>query len=195
MCAVATAELELQVHATSGQPVEGRVGIALPSGAVVTGYALDVGGRMIDGSLVEAARAQAAYEQNVRRQVDVRVVIDWSNDAADIDLWVDEPSGERVIYSNPRSHIGGHLSNDMTASLRPEDYFIRRAAPGAYVAKANVFAPDRLDPNGPARVTAHLYRDWGRPMQREQLIDFDVSRGKDGQLTMGTLKVDEPGEK
>lgn len=123
---------------------------------------------------------------------DVRVVIDWSNDATDIDLWVDEPSGERVIYSNPRSHVGGHLSNDMTQGYGPEEYFIRQAAPGAYVARANVFAPDRLDPNGAARVTAHLYRDWGRPNQREQVIDFDVSRGKDGQLMIGSLKVDVP---
>lgn len=126
---------------------------------------------------------------------DLRVVIDWSNDATDIDLWVDEPSGQRVIYSNPRSNIGGHLSNDMTSGYGPEEYFLRRAAPGAYVARAHVFSPDRLDPNGAARVTAHLYRDWGRPTQREQVIDFDVSRGKDGELMIGTLKVDRPGEK
>lgn len=68
--AVVTAELELEVHGVTDERVEGRVGIALPAGAVVTGYALDVDGRMIDGSLVEAAKAQAAYEQNVRQQVD-----------------------------------------------------------------------------------------------------------------------------
>lgn len=128
-------------------------------------------------------------------QSDVRVVIDWSNDATDIDLWVDEPTGERVIYSNQRSHLGGHLSNDMTQGFGPEEYFIRRAARGAYVARANVFAPDRLDPNGAARVTAHLYRDWGRSNQREQIIDFDVSRGKDGELMIGTLTVERSGEK
>jgi hypothetical protein len=61
---------------------------------------------------------------------DVRIVIDWSNDAADIDLWVDEPNGERAIFNNPRTRIGGHLSNDMTQGFGPEEYLLRRAAPG-----------------------------------------------------------------
>jgi hypothetical protein len=123
---------------------------------------------------------------------DVRVVIDWSNDDADIDLWVDEPNGERAIYSNNRTLIGGHLSNDMTDGYGPEEYFLRRAAPGRYVVRANVFAPDQLDPNGPSRVTAHLFRDWGRPGQREESIDVELKRGQSGEVRIGTLSVAEP---
>jgi uncharacterized protein YfaP (DUF2135 family) len=82
---------------------------------------------------------------------DVRVVLDWSNDATDIDLWVDEPNGERAIYSNQHTLIGGHLSDDMTSGYGPEEYFLRRAAGGRYIVRANVFAPDRLDPNGMSR--------------------------------------------
>ena len=48
---------------------------------------------------------------------DVRVVVDWNSDASDLDLWVDEPTGERSIYNNPLTAIGGHLSNDMTQGL------------------------------------------------------------------------------
>jgi tetratricopeptide (TPR) repeat protein len=121
---------------------------------------------------------------------DVRVVLDWSSDAADIDLWVDEPNGERAIYNHPRTLIGGHLSNDMTSGFGPEEYFLRRAAPGRYVVRANVFAPDRLDPNGMSRVTAHLYRDWGRSNEREESIDLDLQRGQNGEVRIGTLKVE-----
>ncbi len=120
---------------------------------------------------------------------DVRVVLDWSNDAADIDLWVDEPNGERAIYSYPRTLIGGHLSNDMTSGYGPEAYFLRRAARGRYTVRAKVYSPDRLDPNGTSRVTAHLFRDWGRPGQRVESIDLDLKRGQEGEVKIGTLKV------
>lgn len=145
---------------------------------------------------LKALGANPAIDARLIRNLasDVRVVIDWSNDATDIDLWVDQPNGERAIYNHPRTLIGGHLSNDMTQGFGPEEYFIRRAAQGAYVARAHVFAPDRLDPNGAARVTAHLYRDWGRPTERVEVIDFDVSRGKNGEIRIGTLTVDRPGE-
>jgi hypothetical protein len=121
---------------------------------------------------------------------DVRVVLDWSNDDADIDLWVDEPNGERAIYDNPRTAIGGHLSNDMTDGFGPEEYFLRKAAKGRYTVRAKVFSPDRLDPNGTSRVTARLIRDWGRPTQREESIDLDLQRGQDGEVKIGTLKVE-----
>jgi hypothetical protein len=122
---------------------------------------------------------------------DVRVVLDWSNDASDIDLWLDEPNGERAIYNHPRTLIGGHLSDDMTSGFGPEEYFLRRAAPGRFTVRANVFSPDRLDPNGMSRVTAHLFRDWGRPSQREESIDLDLKRGQNGEVRIGTLKVGE----
>jgi len=133
----------------------------------------------------------AEIDQRLVRNLDsdVRVVLDWSNDAADIDLWVDEPNGERAIYNHPRTLIGGHLSNDMTAGYGPEEYFLHRAADGRYVVRANVYSPDRLDPNGPSRVTAHLYRDWGRPTQREESIDLDLTKDIRGEVRIGTLTV------
>src|SRR5579863_9357317 len=59
--------------------------------------------------------------------VDLRVVLDWYVDATDMDLWVDEPSGERAIYNNPRTRIGGRLSHDMTQGFGPEEYLLHRA--------------------------------------------------------------------
>lgn len=105
---------------------------------------------------------------------DIRVIAEWNTDATDLDLWVDEPNGERAIYNHPRTLIGGHLSNDMTNGYGPEEYFIRRAPNGTYTIRANVFAGDRIDPNGPSVVTAHVIRNFGRPNQSDESVDIEV---------------------
>ncbi len=106
--------------------------------------------------------------------VDLRVVIEWQSEATDVDLWVDEPTGERAIYHNPRTAIGGRLSNDMTQGFGPEEYLLRRAPDGTYQVRANVFASDRLNPNGGQRVTARIIRDWGRATEREEVVDLEL---------------------
>lgn len=121
--------------------------------------------------------------------VDLRVVIDWTTDATDLDLWVDEPDHERAIYNNPRTAIGGHLSRDMTQGYGPEEYFLHRAPAGTYTVQANVYAADRLDPNGPSLVTAHLIRDFGRPTQREQSVDIELTRDSKGSKMIGRIVV------
>ncbi|MES2445363.1 MAG: VIT domain-containing protein [Pseudomonadota bacterium] len=127
--------------------------------------------------------------------MDVRVVVDWTTDATDLDLWVDEPGGERAIYNHPRTRIGGHLSNDMTAGYGPEQYFVRRAPDGGvFVVQANVFASDRIDPNGPSLLTAHLIRDFGRPTQREEAVDIELTRAGNGGRMIGRIVI-EPGKK
>jgi uncharacterized protein YfaP (DUF2135 family) len=50
--------------------LEGRFTLAMPNGSVVTGYALDIGDRMIDGVLVDQIEARRAYETRVRQRVD-----------------------------------------------------------------------------------------------------------------------------
>ena len=50
--------------------LEGQFAFDLPPGSAVTGYALDVGGRMIDGVLVGQRRARVTYEASVRRGID-----------------------------------------------------------------------------------------------------------------------------
>jgi hypothetical protein len=116
--------------------------------------------------------------------VDLRVVIEWTTEATDLDLWVDEPSGERAIYHNPRTAIGGRLSNDMTNGFGPEEYLLHRAMRGEYVVRADVFAADSLNPNGAQRVTARIIRDFGRPTQREEVVDIELlpDEGSDERL-------------
>ncbi|MEA3011852.1 MAG: hypothetical protein QOD42_397 [Sphingomonadales bacterium] len=137
-------------------------------------------------SLIEANRLIPRYRALGGRDIgldgrlialldfDLRVTIEWQTEASDVDLWVDEPGGERAIYSNPRTAIGGRLSNDMTQGYGPEEYLLRRAPAGTYEIRANVFAADRLSPNGAQRVTARIIRDFGRATEREEVVDIEL---------------------
>ena len=68
--AVAETTIEASFANASNEQLEGDFRLALPPGAVVTGYALDTNGRMIDGVLVDRPRAKAVYEARIRRGVD-----------------------------------------------------------------------------------------------------------------------------
>jgi uncharacterized protein YfaP (DUF2135 family) len=120
---------------------------------------------------------------------DIRVVIDWNTQATDMDLWVDEPSTERVIFSNNRSRSGGFLSRDMTRGYGPENYFIRRAPNGRFVIRVNTYATDRLNPNGATTVTARLIRNYGRPGEIEELVDLEVLPGSTGERLIGKMDI------
>lgn len=105
---------------------------------------------------------------------DVRILISWSMDDADVDLWMTEPGGEKVYYAHKQSAAGGLISNDMTDGYGPEEYVIRRAQAGAYRVQIDGFDADRLNPNGAGRVMIRLQRNFARPSQQQQLVDLDI---------------------
>ena len=121
--------------------------------------------------------------------VDLRVVIEWNTAATDMDLWVDEPNGERAFYSNPRTAIGGRLSNDMTEGFGPEEYLLRRSATGEYQISVHVYETDAINPNGSTVVTARLFRDFGRPNQSEQTMEIELKPGEEGERLIGKFTV------
>lgn len=121
--------------------------------------------------------------------VDVRVTLEWNTDHTDMDLWVDEPSGERAIYSNPKTLQGGRLSNDMTQGYGPEEYLLRTAPAGDYKVLANIFAADVLSHNGETSVTVHLYRDWGRPTEKVETFVTALKKGQsEGAVPVGSFQ-------
>jgi Vault protein inter-alpha-trypsin domain/Uncharacterized protein conserved in bacteria (DUF2135) len=121
--------------------------------------------------------------------VDIRIVLDWYVDATDMDLWVDEPSGERAIYNNPRTRIGGRLSHDMTQGFGPEEYLLRHAPAGSYTVRVNIYRTDQLNPNGPITVRAHLFRGYGRSDESSQVLEIELKPGEDGTRLVGDIKV------
>ena len=123
--------------------------------------------------------------------VDLRVTIEWNTEETDLDLWVDEPNGERAKFDNPATAIGGRLSNDMTEGYGPEEYLLRRAPDGTFTVTADVYSADELNPNGPSRITAHLIHDFGRPQEREEVVDIELLPGvkQEDERLIGRIRV------
>ena len=60
-----------------GRPLAGDLYLPLPEHATVSGYALDVAGRMVDGVVVEKHEARRIFEKEVRKGVDPGLV-EWT---------------------------------------------------------------------------------------------------------------------
>lgn len=58
----------------TGRVLEGELVFPLPEGASVSGYALDLGGQLVDAVVVEREAARVAFESEVRRGVDPGLV-------------------------------------------------------------------------------------------------------------------------
>lgn len=120
--------------------------------------------------------------------VDIRVVVQWNTAATDIDLWIDEPNGERAIFHNPLTAAGGRLSNDMTSGYGPEQYMLRRSRRGNYNIRLDVYAGDPLNPNGATWVTVRIYKDFGRRNQREEVIEIELESEQEGEILVGKIR-------
>lgn len=119
--------------------------------------------------------------------VDIRITLEWNTDKTDMDLWVDEPSGERAIYSNPKTSLGGRLSNDMTRGYGPEEYLLHYAPAGTYAVLANVYAADVINRNGATSITVHLYRDWGRATEKVETFVIELKKDDKGAVKVGSF--------
>ncbi|MEY2925890.1 MAG: hypothetical protein RL367_367, partial [Pseudomonadota bacterium] len=67
---IAETSITVRFENPSSATLEGEFNLDMPTGSVVTGYALDINGVMIDGVLVPPHQAQIAFEQRVERRVD-----------------------------------------------------------------------------------------------------------------------------
>jgi hypothetical protein len=139
----------------------------------------------------DAGVRRIPLDQRLRKllDVDLRVVIEWNTGATDMDLWVDEPNGERSIYNNALTAIGGRLSNDMTDGFGPEEYLLRHAARGEYRISVNVYDTDVINPNGSTVVTARLFRNFGRADQSEQTMEIELVPEEKGEKLIGRFTV------
>ncbi|MCM8556282.1 VIT domain-containing protein [Sphingomicrobium sediminis] len=120
---------------------------------------------------------------------DIRVVIEWTADAVDLDLHVIEPNGEDVHYANDRSAIGGRYTEDMLDGFGPEEYWLRRAPGGRFEIQSNLFASDSIDPNGPSRLRARLIRDFGRGNEAEEVVDILMVEDEGRMRTLGYIRL------
>ncbi len=119
--------------------------------------------------------------------LDVRISLSWDTDLTDIDLWVEEPSGERADYSHNLTTIGGLVSHDFTQGYGPEEYVLRRAMPGTYVVKANFFGSSAQSLTGAVTLQLELFTNYGRANEKRQAITIRLTESKET-FTVGKLK-------
>ncbi|MBN2824385.1 MAG: DUF2135 domain-containing protein [Campylobacterales bacterium] len=102
--------------------------------------------------------------------VDLRIVINWSSDNSDMDLWVTDPYGEKTYYSNKLSYIGAKISNDITGGYGPEEFMIKDAVKGKYKIEVNYYGSSEQHPTIPVTIRAEVYTHYGKKAQKESDI-------------------------
>ncbi|MET0551696.1 MAG: DUF2135 domain-containing protein [Vicinamibacteria bacterium] len=74
---------------------------------------------------------------------DIKVYLTWDTDRSDVDLWVQNPRGEKVFYSHKRGAAGDALFDDVTNGYGPESYSARQAEAGQYRISVNYYGTSR----------------------------------------------------
>ena len=110
--------------------------------------------------------------------VDLRIVINWSSDNTDIDLWVIDPYNEKTYYSNNESRIGGKISNDMTRGYGPEEFMIKDAVPGVYKIQAEYYGNTQQKAAIPVTIRAEVYSNYSKASEVQKNLVLRLSNKK-----------------
>ncbi|MFQ5653933.1 MAG: DUF2135 domain-containing protein, partial [Planctomycetota bacterium] len=102
--------------------------------------------------------------------VDLRIVCTWDADACDVDLWVTEPGGEKAYYEHQDTRIGGHMSPDFTRGYGPEEYLLRRAAPGVYKIQCHYYGDRQQTLHGSTTIQVLIIKNLGRPDEERTAV-------------------------
>lgn len=89
---IAETEVDQTFSNPAGQPIEGWYWFTVPSDAIVTGFALETNGQLVEGEVIERREAAARYQAAVRR----------SSDPALLE-WVDGRSYRARVFPIPAS--------------------------------------------------------------------------------------------
>ena len=125
--------------------------------------------------------------------VDIRILIDWTADDADLDIHVIERVGaddeETAYYSNPATQRGGRVSNDMTEGYGPEEYLIRHAPNGLYRVESDYFRQDAYSADGALKLRARLWRNYGHKTETYQTVIIEMLEEKEDAFILGEIQV------
>ena len=117
-------------------------------------------------------------------QMDLKVILTWDTDGTDVDLWVTDPSSERVYYGHRQSKLGGTLDVDITTGYGPETFTLPRAVPGEYLVQAQYYGGARPTM---ARVVVVLYE--GTAREKRYVFPALLNKGGAG-TTIGRFNVE-----
>ena len=132
-----------------------------------------------------------AFYRNL--DVDIRVIVDWTSDDADMDIHVIERVGaddeEEAFYSNDATIMGGRISNDMTEGYGPEEYLIRRAPDGLYRVTSDYYAQDAYSEDGALKLRARIWRNYGRPTEIQDTVIIEMLEEKEDDYILGEIQI------
>lgn len=97
--------------------LEGELVFPLPDGALLSGFALDVNGRLVDGVIVEAQQARIAFETEVRKGIDPGLVEWVRGNNFRTRVWPIPANGRRTIRVEYLSTLIDRPSADATDAL------------------------------------------------------------------------------
>ena len=120
--------------------------------------------------------------------VGLRAILTWDADNCDIDLWVDDPNGERAMYSHPLTHQGGRMSKDFTGGYGPEEFLVRKPKPGKYTVRINYYGDSRQTALGPVTAQVRLVTGFGTSKEKEELITVRLVDRKES-LEIGSIEI------
>lgn len=121
-------------------------------------------------------------------QLDLRVVLAWDADNADMDLWVTDPDMELCNYGNTLTAQGGRMSRDFTRGYGPEEFSLRHARPGKYRIEANYYGNRQQILAGATTLQVKLFTGFGTARQKEQVITLRL-KDKGETVFVGEFEV------
>ncbi|WP_067062102.1 VIT domain-containing protein [Roseateles chitosanitabidus] len=147
-------------------------------------------------AIAERSRAKgkpldlSAIDERLRRPLPLalRVVLSWDADNTDIDLWVDDPDGERAFFLNPNTRQGGRMSRDFTGGYGPEQFELRFAKPGTYTVRANFFGHRQQVIAPSTTLMLRLSTGFATPRQQDKDIVLRLS-GTGSEVVVGTITI------
>ncbi|MCC8153025.1 MAG: DUF2135 domain-containing protein [Tannerellaceae bacterium] len=120
--------------------------------------------------------------------VDIRIVVGWSTDNTDIDLWVTDPLGETCKYSNRSTRIRGTMSRDFTQGFGPEEFMLKQAIKGTYTIHADYFGSHEQTLKEPVMIYMDIYTRYSQTEEKKESLIFRLSKEKEF-LTLGTIEI------
>ncbi len=136
------------------------------------------------GKSLKMSKAEKANFKEM--PVDVRIVIDWNHNDTDIDLWVEDPNGEKASYKNVETDMGGRMSEDMTEGYGPEEFMLKNAVKGTYKVSVDYYADNVQKISGPTVLKVTMFTNYGKPNETRKTTTVRLDKEAD-ELEIGSL--------
>jgi len=120
-------------------------------------------------------------------EMDLRIVMTWDADMTDMDLWVNEPSGEKAYYGHALTAVGGLVSRDFTRGYGPEEYSLKKAMTGMYNIQTNFFGTTAQSLSGAVTLQVDVFSNYGRPNEKRKSMTLRLTEKKET-FTVGEIE-------